>query len=329
MKLGRFGQLVVERVSLGVEGDSVARPLHVDIVGVVDEVERRDREEHPRDSEPQVHAGEEQRERGACEIARQAPLVVLAPDDQRAPLGGQGDDAGEQHGVHGEVHDRGAEGGQHLAHEAAARRREGQIDEAGGERRDDVVGHVEDDLHGIAHEPRAGQAGYSRHHQGGPEPQSDQRRKDRDERERDDADEWHLDLAQVGQSGQDHEGDEVDRERRRIAQQGRGDGARGSQRQQAHKQRDGRALAHGRLECQSRGRWTAALADPRAASSTCTWPTRTPSTCTSSTCTSSTRLRSTCTSSTCTSSTCTWSTCTSSTRTSAKRAVPICCSHRS
>ena len=63
----RAAQLVVQRpatsaisllegVALGVEGHALAGALHVDVVGVVDEVEGRDGEQQARHAEPQIQA---------------------------------------------------------------------------------------------------------------------------------------------------------------------------------------------------------------------------------------------------------------------------------
>ena len=149
------GELLVEAVALGVEGDLLLRALHVDVVGVVDEVQRRHAEQQAGHAEPQVQRGHEQGERRPREVARQRPLVVLPPDlDRAAVLGGERDHAGEERGVDEEVDDRRAERRQDLRHEGAVLGSQRQIEQAGEVRRDDVVADVEGDLDGVAGHPR-------------------------------------------------------------------------------------------------------------------------------------------------------------------------------
>ena len=67
-------------------------------------------------AQPQVQAGQQQAEGGAGQVARQAPLVVLAPD---APRGcsrvARAIDPGQQHGVDDEIDAVAAKAGSTLA----------------------------------------------------------------------------------------------------------------------------------------------------------------------------------------------------------------------
>ena len=108
-------QLLAEGGHVAVVAGTVAHAADVHVVGVVDEVERRQADDQAGDAEPQVQPGHQQRQRGAGQVARQTPLVVALPDAQRAVAGGQGDHPGQQHGVDDEVDGGGGERGQHAS----------------------------------------------------------------------------------------------------------------------------------------------------------------------------------------------------------------------
>ena len=242
------GELLVEAVALGVEGDLLLRPLHVDVVGVVDEVERGDPEQHAGDAEPQVEARQEEGESRSGEVPRERPLVVAPPHaDGASLLRGEGDHAREERGVDDEVDHGGAERRQDLGHEGAVRRSPGQVHEPGEVRRDDVVADVERDLEGVVRDPGRRDAAHGGDGHRRPEPEGDEAGEDGDERERHVPDPGELDLAEVGQRRQDHERDDVEGEGRGIVQAGGERDAGRAHADERYVERDGRAFPHGRL----------------------------------------------------------------------------------
>ena len=182
----------------------------------------------PGKAEREVEAGHEQAERRAGEVARQPPLVVALPHAQGALAGGQRDDAGEHDGVGEEVDAGGGEGGQHTVGERGRERHEGDVQRTAEERREHVVGDVEDDLLRVAREPDRREAGGDGHEEGGEEAEDDQRGQDEHERQRHHADAGQADLAQVDDGGEGDEGDEGRREgTAAVVGQGQADHGRG------------------------------------------------------------------------------------------------------
>ena len=246
MQFHRGGQLLLEAVALGVEGHALARPADVQLVGVVDEDDRWHREHQSGDAEEVVEQDGQEGEGGARQVARQGPLVVLAPDRQRTLARAQGDNAGKHHGVGHEVHGRRQERRHDDLQEAGVRRYQGHEDDAGHERREYVVRDVEDDLLRVPGDAERRSAGHGRHHHGRPQTKDSKGGKDGDERHPYVAHAREADLAHVGDSGQDGERDERPGERHAFAVGHPREARDGGQRHRADIERNGRACPPGR-----------------------------------------------------------------------------------
>ena len=155
----RLRELLVERVALGVERVAVAHALGVDVVGVVDEVEGRQREQHAGDAQLEVErrraagsawsrSGSWAGPTGSSGATRRAVPPPVARAITRASSGG----------VHDEVDDVARRSAAPWSRSSASAGREGEVEKPGEEGRDDVVGDVEGDLHGSRVTATRGQA---------------------------------------------------------------------------------------------------------------------------------------------------------------------------
>ena len=126
------------------------------------------------------------------------------------------------------------------------RRREGQIDNAGQEGRDDAVADVEGDLLGVSRHEDGRDTGGGRHEQRRPQAEGDQGAEDRDERECDVAERGQPHLAQVGDDAQEDEGDHPGGQTAVTRAVGDNEAEGGAGQGQRHVKQDGRAVVRGR-----------------------------------------------------------------------------------